>query len=385
MSLTTSEIIGRVSLPNNVPLAGSIIEFRLSGFDTQGVNLIPGLSDADFILDADGNIPAGSRLWRNGQGLRGTRYSVSVRSPDYAIPYYSFHLGEVVVGPLPSYRLGDLLMAGSEQGKRKVVVSGGQISYFSRNGISFTQVLFSSSGRLDVEGESLSGHNTAFGAGGGSNRPGFNRGGGGAGEVRENHLSLQSLTAGSYDVSIGAGGAPGAAGSDSIIARGGVPVLIVKGGGRGGNGGSAGDDGGNGGGAGGNTGSRLGGVGVQNNGGASGGADITPGGGGGAGGPGLPGGPTSGVGGNGGPGIDLTWTEPPLGVGGGGGGGGTASPGTATHGGTNGTSSGRPLDATWSGGAGGGRTSSAQDVAAGGDGFFVIVYPTYMASTEMAA
>lgn len=124
MSLTTSTIVGRIAFPDNTPLAGGVIEFALSSFDTQGVNLVPGLSDARFTLDADGNIPAGAQLWRNTSGIRGTRYTVSVRSTDYACPYHAFTLGEIEVGNAASYELGELLAMQSDGLAWLLAISG---------------------------------------------------------------------------------------------------------------------------------------------------------------------------------------------------------------------------------------------------------------------
>lgn len=259
--------------------------------------------------------------------------------------------------------------------KARVLVSGGVVSNFTRGGVQYSQWLTRVSGSMTVLDNPLYSHQVAVGAGGGSTGNLANRGGGGAGEVRVNPSQLSQMVAGVYDISIGAGGAAGSPGSDSIVMFLGAELLIIKAGGVGGSGAVAGGDGGNGGGAGGNMGSRLGGVGIQFNGGASGGITVSPGGGGGAGGHGLPGGSSSGIGGNGGPGLDIIWTEPALHVGGGGGGGGISQPGTATHGGTNGTESTVPLDADWSGGSGGARLNTVAQ-ARGGDGFFVIVAPS---------
>lgn len=79
MSLTTSAITGRVPMPNNIaPLSGSVT-FTLVGYDTQGVNVVPSGASATFNLTDAGELPAGARLWRNTEGLRGTVYLVTVR------------------------------------------------------------------------------------------------------------------------------------------------------------------------------------------------------------------------------------------------------------------------------------------------------------------
>ena len=113
MALTTSIITGRVPLPDDsAPRAGEII-FSLSGFDTEGIQVIPGGASRRYVLAADGSLPAGAVLWRNTGGLRGTSYRVTVRWSESdrragAIPRED-DLGWVQVGSAASYTLPALL------------------------------------------------------------------------------------------------------------------------------------------------------------------------------------------------------------------------------------------------------------------------------------
>lgn len=77
MALTTSTITGRVPLPDDANPAAAEIVFTLSGYDTEGSQVIPGGAKARFVL-VNGDMPAGAKLWRNTEGLRGTVYALSL-------------------------------------------------------------------------------------------------------------------------------------------------------------------------------------------------------------------------------------------------------------------------------------------------------------------
>jgi hypothetical protein len=220
-------------------------------------------------------------------------------------------------------------------------------------------------------------------AGGGGGGDGINLvsqgGGGGAGGLRstvtatggggslESALSLASGTA--YTVTIGAGGASNAPGSNSVFS-----TITSSGGGRG-KGTSLLADGGSGGG--GNNASTAGGTGTANqgfNGGAYNGGINTAGGGGGAGAVGVT---------NGGAGVAISAFATTTGTGvsnyyAGGGGGCGGSPGTGgAGGGGNGgaiTSAGSSATANTGSGGGGGGSNTNNPGGAGGSGIVIVRY-----------
>lgn len=113
MALTTSTITGRVPLPDDANPAAAEIVFTLSGYDTEGSQVIPGGAKARFVLD-DGDMPAGAKLWRNTEGLRGTVYAVEVAWSEAGrreTLRRTASLGVVQVGDDASYTLGELLDA----------------------------------------------------------------------------------------------------------------------------------------------------------------------------------------------------------------------------------------------------------------------------------
>lgn len=113
MALTTSTITGRVPLPDDASPKAAEVIFSLSGYDTEGNQVIPGGARARFVLEADGSLPLGAKLWRNTEGLRGTSYRVTVRwsEPDRHSGAMAREndLGWVQVGDETSYTLPDLL------------------------------------------------------------------------------------------------------------------------------------------------------------------------------------------------------------------------------------------------------------------------------------
>ncbi len=256
-----------------------------------------------------------------------------------------------------------------------ITVTGGTITSFTRSGVSYTQVEWLASGSFTVSGP-VPDPQLALGAGGGSGGRGTTTnmgGGGGAGGLLQ---STAPLSAGTYDVSIGLGGAAtntgnaGNSGTDSVISFNAVELLRALAGARGGtNAGSF--NGGSGGGGRGGAVAQPGGTGTPGqgyNGGAgvvgSGGTEAS-GGGGGAGGPG--GTATASTAGDQGAGLLLSWlaTSQTVCIGGR---GCTPSVGTS------------PV-VTYGSGSNG-RASNA--VAAGANGFFFLVVHADQADVVMA-
>lgn len=111
MSLTTSNITGRVPLPTNEPTIRAVVTFTLVGYDTQGRNAIPSGADAVFTLNRDAEIQAGAKLWRNTAGLRGTVYRMTATwfEPSNMRAQKSYSFGYVQVGDAADYTIADLL------------------------------------------------------------------------------------------------------------------------------------------------------------------------------------------------------------------------------------------------------------------------------------
>lgn len=111
MSLTTSNITGRVPLPTNEPTIRAVVTFTLVGYDTQGRNAIPSGADAVFTLNRDAEIPAGAKLWQNTAGLRGTVYRMTATwfEPWNMRAQKSYSFGYVQVGDAAEYSIADLL------------------------------------------------------------------------------------------------------------------------------------------------------------------------------------------------------------------------------------------------------------------------------------
>lgn len=256
--------------------------------------------------------------------------------------------------------------------KARVLVSGGVISNFTRGGVQYSQWLTRVSATMLSDGPIISA-SYALGAGGASSANGWNRGGGGGGDVQPFRDVI--IPSGTLNIVIGAGGVMGAVtGSPSTLS--GSISLNLLGGGQGAAGSIAAGTGANGGGGNNN---QPPGIGTKHTGGAP--ENTRSGGGAGAGGDGGAGGVVEGKGGDGGPGVILDFMEPPIGAGGGGGGtsdrAGAGFQGIATHGGTDGVNSGLSQNADWSGGAGGVRVfGTGNTPGKGGDGFFVIVAPS---------
>lgn len=244
------------------------------------------------------------------------------------------------------WRPGELMIKRRRPGSLVPVIrfSTGVITYFTRSGVNYVQVIASVGGRFivpkDLTGAFLA--HLAGGGTGGRTAGGGTRAGGGAGGWLEDRRDF-TLLAGTYDFTLGAGGvhngggnAQGTPGSPSTMA--GPLSWSVPGGGYGGGntaGANDGGPGGNGGGAAGTgTIATTGGVGTPGfeggNGFMSAGTDKSAGGGAGAGGNGVNG--VFNIGGNGGLGVDLDWLEVPKRVCGGGGGVGVTN-GTGTDGG----------------------------------------------------
>ncbi|MFD2844833.1 glycine-rich domain-containing protein [Paracoccus cavernae] len=275
------------------------------------------------------------------------------------------------------------LWAGGREWVRPAVVTvtGGVVTIFDRGGVSFTQVLFRRSGSIHVSAPVADAHWALVGGGGSGGYTGRSTGGGGAAWP---DVSSGTMLQGDYLVEVGAGGAglattgQGNPGSPSRLLLDGVVQSVSPGGGSGSGNGNGGA-GGNGGGAGTNGNPRVGGIGNPGNrggnsvsGGEAGVGAVSEGGGGGggAGGAGVDGLPK--IGGAGGAGITLGWCEPAMDICGGGGGGSAYDQGTATHGGSGAARGVASSPAVNGGGSGGSNQGSGN----GGEGLFVLVFPS---------
>lgn len=214
------------------------------------------------------------------------------------------------------------------------------------------------------------------GGGAGTASGGFSGGGGGGGYL----AGPVRVYSGSYTVTIGAGGAANANGSNSVFG-----TITALGGGKsnaatnnaGSNGGSGG------GGSFGNGSTPAGGVGSQGFNGGNGfdaGATAQRGGGGGGGAGHAGANATSGIGGNGGAGISNSITGSAVSYAGGGG-GASGDNSTATTGGTGGGGNGGVTASNGTANRGGGAGNGFGVGASGGSGKFVFSYPTGTATT----
>jgi len=253
---------------------------------------------------------------------------------------------------------------------------GNEVDVYSKSGKNYRYHRFTSSGSLTVNNNcSPFQYLIVAGGGGGGNR-GHASGGGGAGGLLYNSSATFGAT-GNFSVTVGAGGAAQASGSNSVLSGPGITTLTAIGGGRGGNGAqedvSYGAAGGSGGGTGGRNGvSAVGGAGTTGQG-YAGGAKRTGnwdagGGGGGAGGAGHggTGDGLTGEGGAGGPGRTISITGTDVVYAGGGGGSGEHVDGAGGSGG-GGAADGGAGAANRGGGGGGGN-------GPGGSGVVIVAY-----------
>jgi hypothetical protein len=232
----------------------------------------------------------------------------------------------------------------------------------------FMSFLVVGGGASGGRGDSRSG--AGGGAGGLRTSFGNNSGGGAAAE------SDITLAAGTYTITIGAGGAAksgsdgtGNDGGDSSIAATGLTTITSAGGGKGGYPGNGGDGGSGGGGA---HGGGSGGAGTANQGFAGGNgvgeSSYNGGGGGGASAAGSNSSTSNGGAGGAGLTVNITGSSVAYAGGGGGGGGGTAGSGGTGGGGAGGTTTGTAGTANTGGGGGGARGTSG----AGGTGVVIL-------------
>ncbi|MCB5411771.1 phage upper tail fiber protein [Pseudogemmobacter faecipullorum] len=125
MALTKSIITGRVVLPTDAPAKAAEVTFTLSGFDTEGADVVlPATERAP--LKQDGSLPDDFGLWPNIEGLRGTSYRATARWTEVCrsqgtIPRDAV-LGDFVIGDQPSYALPDLLLIKPPPGLAATVV-----------------------------------------------------------------------------------------------------------------------------------------------------------------------------------------------------------------------------------------------------------------------
>ncbi|WP_226780354.1 sialate O-acetylesterase, partial [Oceaniglobus trochenteri] len=101
MTIPTVTITGRCPLPNDIVPVTADVEFRLSGFDTDGVDVVLPVVRA-YVLE-NGELPAEAELWPNTEGLRGTYYVVraSVRDPQTG-RVVQYPLGNIQVPAAPA-------------------------------------------------------------------------------------------------------------------------------------------------------------------------------------------------------------------------------------------------------------------------------------------
>jgi len=215
----------------------------------------------------------------------------------------------------------------------------------------------------------------AGGGSGGDAGASFNAGGGGAGGLLTGSTTIYSGA--TYVVTVGAGGAPVANGSNSVLLGTGLTTITSTGGGYGGwaNSGNTGGSGGGGAGA--------SGVGLSGSAGTSGQGFAGGNGNGGGNGAGGGGGGSSAVGanastntgGNGGAGTASSISGTSVSYAGGGGGAGSSTAGTGQAGGGNGSTSATGSSAApTTGSGGGGAYSAANKGGSGGSGVVIISY-----------
>lgn len=76
MALPKSTIYGRFPIPDDSILPGAYVLFQISGFDTDGDDVV---IPAPVRVDLDDDGEATFDLWKNTEGLRGTYYKVTLR------------------------------------------------------------------------------------------------------------------------------------------------------------------------------------------------------------------------------------------------------------------------------------------------------------------
>jgi len=113
MTLTTSTITGRVPLPSDSAPKYAEVVFTLTKLDTEGDQVIPGGASSRFVLDANGDMPAGATLWRNTEGLRATAYRMVFNWDEFdrtrGTVRRTHDAGLVQVGDLASYTIAQLI------------------------------------------------------------------------------------------------------------------------------------------------------------------------------------------------------------------------------------------------------------------------------------
>ena len=113
MTLTTSTITGRVPLPSDLAPKYAEVVFTLTKLDTEGDQVIPGGASSRFVLDANGDMPAGATLWRNTEGLRATAYRMVFNWDEFdrtrGTVRRTHDAGLVQVGDLASYTIAQLI------------------------------------------------------------------------------------------------------------------------------------------------------------------------------------------------------------------------------------------------------------------------------------
>jgi len=109
---STVPLTGSVLLPDGTPLPNGQLRFQLTATDSDQISreVFPGggLIVIDLI---DGEIPAGTEIWRNTAGLRGTAYQIYQAWTDQDGRMQQRHMGLRTVGDAASYTYAGLIDA----------------------------------------------------------------------------------------------------------------------------------------------------------------------------------------------------------------------------------------------------------------------------------
>jgi len=152
---------------------------------------------------------------------RNTGISVSSGSASCTVPsgVHGQSIGATVVVTVENTAKGNVESTTSQSKVVQGVATGGTVSTYSSGGTNYKVHKFTSSGNLVVPtGLTLSNCNIVIvGGGGGSGAYGNGGGGGGGGGGGYGNATVSSLTAGTYSITIGAGGAQHATGSNTSV------------------------------------------------------------------------------------------------------------------------------------------------------------------------
>lgn len=152
---------------------------------------------------------------------RNTGISVSSGSASCTVPsgVHGQSVGATVVITVENTAKGNVESSTSQSKVVQGIATGGTVSTYSSGGTNYKVHKFTSSGNLVVPtGLTLSNCNIVIvGGGGGSGAYGNGGGGGGGGAGGYGNATVSSLTAGTHSITIGAGGAQHATGSNTTV------------------------------------------------------------------------------------------------------------------------------------------------------------------------